>query len=62
MPTLIPCRATSAYKVYRDKETARGTESSGLGLMNDPHKPKGAREGLIQGSLKRKKDAVLSSC
>lgn len=62
MPKLSPCRATSVSKVHRDKETARGTESDGLGFTNNPPKPKGAREGLTQGSPKRKKNAVLGSC
>lgn len=50
MHKLVPWRATSAYKLHGDKGTARGTESAGLGVMNDPPKPKGAREGLARAA------------
>lgn len=43
MHELAPWRAASAYRLLRDKETARGMESAGLGMMNDPPKGKGAR-------------------
>lgn len=46
---MVPWRAAaSAYKLHRDKETARGTESAGLGMKNKPQKPKGARKGLTR--------------
>lgn len=42
MHELVPWRAASAYRLCRDKETARGMVSAGLGMMDDPPKGKGA--------------------
>lgn len=43
MHELAPWRAASAYRLRRDKETARGMESAGLGMMDDLPKGKGAQ-------------------
>lgn len=43
MHELALWRAASAYRLCRDKETARGMEGAGLGMMDDPPKGKGAQ-------------------
>lgn len=43
MRELVPWRVASAYRLCRDKETARGMVSAGLGMMDDPPKGKGAQ-------------------